>query len=136
MFEVGNCYMKSCYECRYRKFTCADIRLRDYWGPKFSDDNTGVSMALCATENGKSIVEKIKKTNSGFLQEQPVDDYIHYQQMSNLPRHVFYDELIEKLKNPKTKLSNICDKYAFPLENVVLSKKDHFKYIIKMMLLK
>lgn len=136
MFEVGSCYMKSCYECRYRKFTCADIRLGDYWGPKFSDDATGVSMILCATKNGESIVEELKKAKTGILQEQPVDDYIQYQQMSNLPLPVFYDELIEKLKNPKTKMSDICDKYAVPLENVSLSKKEHIKYIIKMMFLK
>lgn len=135
MFEVGCCYMKSCYECRFRKFTCADIRLGDYWGPKFSDDTTGVSMVLCATQNGKSVVEELKKSKAGFLQEQPVDDYIQYQQMSNLPLPVFYDELIEKLKKPKIKISNISDKYAIPLENVSLSKKEHIKYIIKMMFL-
>ena len=134
MFEVGSCYMKSCYECRYRKFTCADIRLGDYWGPKFSDDTTGVSMVLCATQNGENIVDDLK--NSGFLQEQPIADYIQYQQMSNLPMPVFYDEVIEKLRNPKTKMSAICDKYAVPLENVSLSKKEHIKYIIKMMFLK
>ncbi len=136
MFEVGSCYMKSCYECRYRKFTCADIRLGDYWSPKFSDDTTGVSMVLCATKNGESIVEELKKSKAGLLQEQPIDDYIQYQQMSNLPLPVFYDELIEKLKNPKTKMANISDKYAVPLENVSLSKKEHIKYIIKMMFLK
>ncbi len=136
MFEVGSCYMKSCYECRYRKFTCADIRLGDYWGPKFSDDNTGVSMVLCATENGRSIVEELKKSKTGILQEQPVDDYIQYQQMSNLPKPVFYDELIERLRNKKTKMSAICDKYVVPLENISLSKKEHIKYITKMMFLK
>ena len=136
MFEVGSCYMKSCYECRYRKCTCADIRLGDYWGPKFSDDTTGVSMVLCATKNGQNVVEELKKSQVGLLKEQPVDDYIEYQQMSNLPLPVFYDELIEKLKNPKTKMSDICDKYAIPLENVCLSKKEHLKYIIKMMFLK
>ncbi len=136
MFEVGNCYMKSCYECRYRKFTCADIRLGDYWGPKFSDDTTGVSMVLSTTKNGESIVEELKNSKSGVLQEQPVGDYIQYQQMSSLPLPVFYNELIEKLKNPKEKMSNICEKYAVPLENVSLSKKDHIKYIAKMMFLK
>lgn len=136
MFEVGNCYMKSCYECRYRKFTCADIRLGDYWGPKFSDDNTGVSMVLYATKNGESVVEELKKSKTGLLQEQPIDDCIQYQQMSNLPLPVFYDELIQKLKNPKTKISDICNKYAVPLENISMSKTEHIKYIIKMMFLK
>lgn len=136
MFEVGNCYMKSCYECRYRKFTYADIRLGDYWGPKFSGDTTGVSMVLCATPNGESIVDELKKSKTGFLQEQPIDDYIQYQQMSNLPLPVFYDELIEKLKNKKSKMSVLCDKYAVPLENVCMSKKEHIKYIMKMITFK
>lgn len=136
MFEVGSCYMKSCYECRYRKFTCADVRLGDYWGPRFFNDTTGVSMVLCATRSGERIVENLKKSQAGFLQEQPIDDYIQYQQMSNLPPPIFYDELIEKLKNPKTKMSAICDKYVLPFENVTLSKKEHIKYIIKMMFFK
>ncbi len=136
MFELGNCYMKSCYECRFREFTCADIRLGDYWGPKFSDDTTGVSMVLSATKNGENIVDDLKKSKSGFLQEQPIDDYIQYQQMSNLPPPVFYDELIEKLTNPKTKMSAICYKYAVPFENVSLSKKEHIKYIKTMIFFK
>lgn len=136
MFEHGNCYIKSCYECRFRNSTCADIRLGDYWGPRFSDDTTGVSMILCATKNGESIIEDLKKSKTGFLQEQPIDDYIQYQQISNLPPPVFYDELIEKLKNSKIKMSTICDKYVLPFESVRLSKKDHIKYIIEMMFLK
>ncbi len=136
MFEVGACYMRSCYECRHRKCTCADIRLGDYWGPKFSNDTTGVSMVLCATKNGEHIVDELKKSNAGLLKEQPVDDYIEYQQMSNLPLPVFYDELIKNLQDKKTQMSDICDKYAVPLENISLSKKEHIKYIIKMMFLK
>lgn len=133
MFERGNCYMKSCYECRFRNSTCADIRLGDYWGPRFSDDTTGVSMVLCATKKGESIVEELKNTKAGSLQEQPIDDYIQYQQMTNFPPPVFYDELIENLKKPKIKMSAICDKYVFPFERVELSKKEHIKYIIRMM---
>ena len=93
-------------------------------------------MVLCATRSGERIVENLKKSQAGFLQEQPIDDYIQYQQMSNLPPPIFYDELIEKLKNPKTKMSAICDKYVLPFENVTLSKKEHIKYIIKMMFFK
>ena len=136
MFEVGACYMKSCYECRFRNFTYADIRLGDYWGPRFSDDTTGVSMVLCATENGQSIVKYLDEAKAGYLQEQPVDDYIQYQQKSNLPLPVFYDELINKLKDKKLQMSDICDKYAVPLENIHLSKKEHIRYVIKMMFLK
>lgn len=31
LFNKGNCYMPSCYECLWRTASAADIRIGDYW---------------------------------------------------------------------------------------------------------
>ena len=136
MFEVGNCYCKTCYECRWRVDSEADIRLADYWGPKFKGDKTGVNMFICFTDTGRSILEKLKAENLAAIDEQPIDDYLTYQQSLNLPKPVFYDELLAQLCRRETPIEKIAEKYAVPLENRPLSRIEHLKYILKMMISK
>ncbi|MCR5837098.1 MAG: polysaccharide pyruvyl transferase family protein [Lachnospiraceae bacterium] len=131
MFEVGNCYNETCYECRWRVDSESDIRLGDYWGPKYKEDSTGVNMVICFTEKGKTIAKCLKQY--GIIYKQSIEDYLTYQQSLNLPKPVFYDELMDDLKNSKIKLRSIVEKYAIPLENKILSRTEHIKYVIKMM---
>lgn len=133
MFEMGACYNEACYECRWRRSSEADIRLGDYWGPRFKTDTTGVSMAVCFTQNGFRILEDLRLAEAGIIQKQPLEDYLTYQQKSNIPKPVFYDAVIQSLRNEKRKLTDIADKYAFPFENRRLSKKEHLRYIYKML---
>lgn len=131
MFEVGNCYNESCYECRWRQDSEADLRLADYWGPKFQQDSDGVSMVLCFTSAGAAAAERLQA--SGTLEPQPVDDYLQYQQSANHPKPVFYGDLIEALKNPKSRLDRLVSQYAVPLESRHLSRAEHFRYLLTVM---
>lgn len=133
MFEVGNCYNETCYECRWRVDSEADIRLGDYWGPKFKTDRTGVNMVVCFTQTSRSIMEQLRSAEIGTIEEQPIEDYLTYQQSLNLPKPVFYDELLVQLQKRKTRIVDIVDKYAVPLENKNLSRSEHLKYVLKMM---
>lgn len=45
--------MPTCYECAYRTASAADIRLGDYWGPRYKDDKNGVSMVIAMTITGE-----------------------------------------------------------------------------------
>lgn len=132
MFEVGVCYAESCYECRWRVESEADIRLGDYWGPRFRGDQTGVSMIVCFTETGRYILERLCAENMGVLIEQPVNDYLSYQQKTNFPKPVFYNSLIDDLRDKHIKLNDIVEKYAFPFENKKLSMREYLKYLFKM----
>lgn len=134
MFEVGNCYMETCYDCRWRVDSEADIRLGDYWGPRFERDSTGISMVLTFTQKGKNIIKSISDLYDVSVQRYPVTDYLKYQQSENCPMPVFYKRLLESLKDPRKKLEDIVQKYAFPFENKHLSKKEHIKYVIRMMI--
>lgn len=134
MFEVGNCYHDTCYECRWRVDSEADIRLGDYWGPKYVSDQTGVSMVVCFTQTGKDILDMLIGAQSGVAEKQPISEYLTYQQSMNLPQPVFYDTLLGALCDEKTALSDLVDRYAVPLENRTMSRREHLKYVIKMML--
>lgn len=134
MFETGNCYMQSCYECRWRDCTAADLRIGDYWGTRFEYDETGVSMIACANEKGLSILDSMKHENLGQIKNEPITDYTQCQQMVNYPEPLFYNELMNRLSDDKTPLPLIVDKYSLPFESKVQSRKEHIKTVAKLIL--
>ncbi len=134
MFEVGNCYSESCYECRWRVDSEADIRLADYWGPRFASNNTGVSMVICFTPTGEKLARELKDLGAGTMEPQPIEDYLDCQQSCNLPKPVFYDELMQALCSDWADIQALAEKYALPLEDRSLPRKEHIRYILKRML--
>ena len=132
MFEVGNCYMESCYECRWRSDSEADIRLGDYWGPRFEEDKTGVSMMVCFTEKGRRVAMDAAVACGTIAESQPIEDYLKYQQSNNIPKPVFYDTLMRELKSKDKKLESFVDRYTVALENRSLSSSEYLKYVFKM----
>ena len=134
MFETGNCYMQTCYECKWRDCTVADIRIGDYWGVRYEYDSTGVSMVACANERGMSIIEQMKNNGYGRINKQPITDYTHCQQMVNFPEPLFYDELMRRLADSDTGLPLIVDKYSLPFERKSQSRKKHLVTVAKLIL--
>lgn len=132
LFDTGVCYMSSCYECRWRVDSEADIRLADYWGPRFADDNTGVNMLICFTDKGLDTLRLLQAAKCAEIEPQPIFDYLEYQQSRNLPRPVFYDSILSSLAGEK-KLNDIAEKYAFPFENRSKPINEYIKYVLKMM---
>lgn len=133
MFEAGNCYMESCYECRWRSDSEADIRLGDYWGPRFEEDKTGVSMIVCFTEKGRRAAMDAASACGAIAESQPIEDYLKYQQRNNIPKPVFYDTLMRELKSKDKKLESFVDRYTVPLESRSLSSGEYLKYVFKML---
>ena len=83
LFLSGTTLMNDCYTCGFRfNKVYADIRVADFWGNKFADNNTGVSMILAVTERGRQVCAQLK------------DQVV----MENVPY-----ELIYKLKDGKHK---------------------------------
>jgi len=67
LFLKGYILRDSCYHCQYACHTrVGDITLGDYWGAaadksiSYSEMNSGVSLVLCNTEKGRSIVNRIQ----------------------------------------------------------------------------
>ena len=117
-FENGHCYSKSCYECPFRSTSSADLRIGDYWGPRFKKDKTGVSMALVLTDKGYNVIDALKNADRGQLREESLSDYSSCQQMVNFKRPVFYEELMEALRDSSVSLDTIAHKYCDPFDKI------------------
>ncbi len=114
MFESKNCYSEACYECRWRSCSSADLRIGDYWGEKFVDDETGVSMVLSMNETGESVLKEIQ--SYGRINEEELSDYFVSQQTENVSRTVYYNDVMEMLRDEETSLEEIVEKYIIPFE--------------------
>ena len=62
MFLSNSCLGKACYErCKFKGCgSSADIRIGDFWGNTYKDDDKGVSSVVAFTDRGMSI---LKETN-------------------------------------------------------------------------
>lgn len=134
LFEAGQCYGQSCYECPWRATSAADVRMADYWGPRFSKDKTGVSMLLALTDRGERIIATLRQ--AGVVSEQHFSDYTKYQQTENFRMPVFRDALIDSLSDPSSNIQDISDQFALPVaqERKAMMRLDPLKGIAKKIL--
>lgn len=115
-FLLRHCFMPTCYECAYRTASAADIRLGDYWGPRYKDDKNGVSMVIAMTITGEKILEELKELNKIQLEKQDCKEYWAVQYPQNPIMPVFYNELIEDIKDESMLLEKVADKYCWGFE--------------------
>lgn len=115
-FLLGHCYMESCFECNYRTSASADIRLGDYWGPRYTKDREGVSMVIAMTEVGEAILKTLKMDNKVELEKKDCTEYWTVQYPENPIKPVFYDELIRDLKDDTKSLDEIANLYCSGFE--------------------
>ncbi len=60
-FLNNSCLTESCYGCKLRLDHCAaDIRIADFWGPKYASNEWGVSLVITNTERGERAFEEIR----------------------------------------------------------------------------
>ena len=111
-FEIGHCYMESCFECNYRTTSAADLRIGDYWGRKYKNDKTGVSMVIAHTRRGYDTLSHLKLNGNVKIEEHGCNDYYAVQYPVNPVKPVFYQNLQEELAKENTDLQAIADKYC------------------------
>ena len=112
-FEMGNVSMPTCYECPYREKSLADIRIGDYWGDKYENNNKGVSMVSALTTIGYEFLQMVFN-NKCTVKTQPMDDYYKVQAPYNQQIPIYYFDLIEDLKQGRalrTLRKRYCRKY-------------------------
>ncbi len=109
-FSQNICLMESCYECPYRLKSAADIRIGDFWGEKYKDNNTGMSMVVANTYKGQGLVDKLH--NIAIIKEHPMENYRRYQYPYNDLRPIYYNLLLDDLANPKNDLRFLRKKYC------------------------
>ena len=128
-FRRGLCYMKTCYDCPYREKSAADIRIGDYWGERFSDDKTGVSMVIVNTERGKSLLKELENTGRIDTAYHDLQEYWDVQYPYNPKVPVFREQLINKLKITDMHLSDLRQEYCTSYD--IAEKLNTFKVKIK-----
>lgn len=115
-FLLGNCYMEACYECNFRTSSSADIRIGDYWGPRYKDDKEGVSMVIAMTEAGENLLGILKKDNKIELDQKECIEYWTVQYPENPIKPVFYNELLKDLADETKPLDEIAEFYCSGFE--------------------
>lgn len=111
-FLVGHCFAPSCYECNYRTASAADIRIGDYWGPRYKNNKKGVSMVIAMTSVGEEILQHLYRMNRIELKQMNCEEYWTVQYPQNPVKPVFYEELMAELKDDLIPLRVIADKYC------------------------
>lgn len=111
-FVQGNCYMDSCYDCLWRSSSAADIRVGDYWGPRFSHDRKGVSMVIALSDTGERVVERVAKGRASRFEPETIEDYFSTQQSKNRSKPACRDAIIEDLKDSSLTLHSLEKKWC------------------------
>lgn len=115
-FLLGHCFSPACYECNYRIASAADIRIGDYWGPRFKNNKNGVSMVITLTQIGRDLLQELYSLNRIELQKMNCEEYWTVQYPQNPIKPVFYEELLQELRDDSIALEAIADKYCKEFE--------------------
>ena len=112
-FRRNHFYMNSCFDCPYREKCSADIRIGDYWGPRFEKDKQGVSMVVANTDSGNKIISNL--SDKGACDVQCMDslyDYLSFQATKNPQKPVEREKMFEELKSDEVDLHKLRKKYC------------------------
>lgn len=115
-FLLGNCYSPACYECGYRTASAADIRIGDYWGSRYEKVNDGVSMVIAMTTIGERLLRQLQDTKKIELQSMTCEEYWTVQYPENPIKPVFYEELMNGLKDKSISMEDLANKYCKEFE--------------------
>ena len=98
LFSMGVVNQESCFTCPFRNKTSADIRLGDYWGERFKNNEDGVSMVLINGSRGLALLNAI--SDQVTINRQDITDRLG-QQHTDYDYPKYYEKSLELLKNSK-----------------------------------
>ena len=124
LFSLGVVNQETCFTCPFRNQTAADIRLGDYWGERFKDNESGVSMVLISSSRGLDIFNAI--SDRATIYKQDITDRFA-QQHTNYEYPKYYKKSLELLKDSKSEFKDIIGLY----ESGFIRFKRKIKKIIK-----
>ena len=108
-FLNNSCLNETCYSCKLRLDYCAsDIRIGDFWGPKYAANNDGVSLVIINTSKGENVWEEIK--NKLLIEKCTFDDLELSQSTRFFQMHPQRTAILKALQGNKL-LDKIYDKY-------------------------
>lgn len=124
---MGVVNQDTCFKCPFRNKTSADIRLGDYWGKRFQNNEEGVSMVLVNSERGLELLNAI--SDSITLIKQDIKERFG-QQHTDYEYPKYYKKSLEMLKDDKSALKDVINLYETDFDRF----KRQIKNLIKRML--
>lgn len=100
------CDSETCYQCKFRNTSCADIRLGDYWGERYAKDEKGYSMVAVNTELGQEILGKLENIN---IQKTDIKERFS-QQTINIGKPKGYKKNLRMLRENNTNFGQLIFK--------------------------
>lgn len=124
-FLNSKCNSDSCYSCLFRNKSCADIRLGDYWGERYKNNEQGYSMVTLNTELGEKIFMDLKEKI--FCEKMDVKErFVQQTEQSKKPKE--YNKIKKDLKKNMPHFYRVVNKYK------LLNFKKKIKKIIKIII--
>ena len=123
LFSMGVVNQESCFTCPFRNKSSADIRLGDYWGNRFKDNEEGVSMVIVNSSRGQEILDAIRDEIT--ITRQDKKDRFG-QQHTDYEYPKYYKRSLEMLKDSQFSFKDVVNLYE--------TDYDRFKRTIKKML--
>ncbi len=104
LFLANSNILKGCYTCNFRyNEIYADIRVADFWGRKFWNNQDGVSMILSLSKKGSTVLTELHK-NASISKIDYEEIYTAKQGklkgIKQIP--IYRDQVIEQLQSDKT----------------------------------
>lgn len=86
-FYTDLCLNKCCsYSCKYKLLnSSADIRLGDFWGAKYKDNQEGVNVILTLTEKGEHLLKNLKNCK---IENATIEEALENQMKTNAPKSI------------------------------------------------
>jgi coenzyme F420-reducing hydrogenase beta subunit len=108
-FLNNSCLNEACYQCKLRLDHCAaDIRIADFWGKKYLQNDNGVNLVIVNTPQGNKVWNEIK--DKLIIEESNYEDLEMSQPTRYLPFNLKREIILEELNNDKT-LEKIYNQY-------------------------
>ena len=127
LFSMGVVNQESCFTCPFRNKSSADIRLGDYWGNRFKDNEEGVSMVIVNSSRGQEILDAIRDEIT--ITRQDIKDRFGQQHTDyEYPKN--YKRSLEMLKDSQFSFKDVVNLYETDYDRF----KRTIKNIIKKML--
>lgn len=101
---------KSCYSCklRFNKIT-SDIKMGDFWGQEYEDNQDGVNLIIATNDNAKTILENLN--DKIYLEEKSFDSIKKSQYHGETLYIPPYKDDINKMLDKNNELEDIMKKY-------------------------
>jgi coenzyme F420-reducing hydrogenase beta subunit len=134
-FLNNSCLNKACYECKCRLDNCfADIRIADFWGSKYINNDDGVSLVITNTEKGKQVFEDIR--HKLIVEKCDFADLKNSQSVRFLHIHSKRDIILKELKGEKVLEKIYTDNFKYDIllkriYDILLRIKNRIKQLLK-----